>query len=116
VSVQSSAVLPETRTMIWWGLTIGTHTTYCLIMELLTRRTAGKALVGTRILSESGEPASAGQIVVRNSVRLLELLPPLWFLAALVIISRNRQRAADIFARTIVVRRVQPQEPAPPES
>jgi uncharacterized RDD family membrane protein YckC len=44
--------------------------------------------------------------VVRNVLRCLELMPPFWVLGFVVVLSRNRQRVGDIFARTIVVRRL----------
>jgi uncharacterized RDD family membrane protein YckC len=94
------------RTLLWWGLTCGGYTTYSLVMELLTQRTVGKVLTGTRLLSEGGTPPGPGQIVVRNLFRFLEMMPPLWILGFLVVLSRNRQRLGDIFARTVVIRRV----------
>jgi uncharacterized RDD family membrane protein YckC len=100
----NSGKLPGAATLEWWGLTCAAYTVYALVMELLTRRTVGKTLTGMRVLSEAGQPPGAGQIVVRNVVRLLELLPPVWIMAFLVVLSRNRQRLGDILARTVVVR------------
>ncbi|HQL53767.1 MAG TPA: RDD family protein [Phycisphaerae bacterium] len=105
---------PALVTLLWWATSCVAAVLYCLIMELLTRRTVGKVLTGTRIVSETGEPATPQQILVRNALRLVELLPPLWVLGFLVVLSRNRQRLGDIFARTLVVRRVRPRDPAPP--
>jgi len=107
-SDMSAGRLPGAKTMAWWALSCGVHTVYGIVMESLTQRTLGKMLVGTRVVSEGAQPVRFGQIVVRNLLRLLELLPPLWLLGFLVVLSRNRQRLGDIFARTIVVRRVRP--------
>jgi uncharacterized RDD family membrane protein YckC len=96
---------PDARVLTWWGLTACGHTLYALVMELITGRTVGKTLLGLRISSEAGTTASKAQIAGRNALRLLELLPQFWIFAALVVLSRNRQRLGDIFARTIVVRR-----------
>lgn len=104
--------LPASDTMLWWGASVVMYTTYSLLMELMTRRTVGKLLVGTRLISESGTHASAGQVVLRNLMRLFELLPPLWILGFLVVLSRNNQRVGDIFARTVVIRRAAtPEQP-----
>jgi uncharacterized RDD family membrane protein YckC len=114
-SAAAAGKLPATRTLVWWGLSCGGYMAYCLVMELLTRRTIGKVLLGTRVLSENGTMPNAVQIVVRNVFRFLELMPPLWVLGFLVVLSRNRQRLGDIFARTVVVRGVRP-APKNPEA
>ncbi len=98
--------LPEQSTLLWWAASCCGHVAYCLVIELATRRSLGKLLVGTRILSESAAPPAWGQTVIRNLLRLVEMLPPLWVLSLLVVLSRNRQRLGDIFARTVVVRRL----------
>ncbi len=96
---------PAANTLLWWGISVGMHTLYSLVMELATRRTVGKTLLGMRLLSEAGTPPRVRQTIIRNLFRLLEMLPPLWILAFLVVLSRNRQRLGDLFARTVVVRR-----------
>ena len=100
--------LPGNHTLLWWGASCGTYALYSLVMELLTRRTVGKTLLGTRVLSETATPPQHWQIVVRNALRCIELMPPFWVLGFVVVLSRNRQRVGDIFARTIVVRRARP--------
>ncbi len=101
----ASGKLPPVKALAWWGSSTGAYSCYALIMELATRRTLGKVLLGTRVISERLAPASAMQIVVRNISRFVELLPPLWVLLFLLVLSRNHQRTGDIFARTIVIRR-----------
>jgi hypothetical protein len=73
-------------------------------MELLTRRTVGKVFARVYLLSETGTRPAAWQILVRNLSRLIEFTPQFWFLVVLVLISRNRQRLGDIFARTLAIR------------
>ncbi len=97
-------LLPAAQTLTWWGVACAGYIVYTLVMELLLRRTAGKWLVGTRVVNEDGERAAHGAIMIRNLVRVLELLPPLWVLNAIMVLSRRRQRAGDLFARTLVVR------------
>jgi uncharacterized RDD family membrane protein YckC len=111
---------PADRTLMWWAICGFIYAAYSLLMELTLGRTIGKFLTGTRVVNDNGERARAGQILMRNGVRLLELIPPLWVLGFLVVLSRNRQRLGDIFGRTVVVRRVrvvreQHQESPPPD-
>lgn len=97
---------PDPPVLMWWGLSCGGYVLYSLIMESLTARTVGKVLLRCQLLSESGGRPAFWQILARNALRLLELMPPFWVFAMLVVLSRNRQRLGDIFARTVVVRRV----------
>lgn len=97
--------LPPLSTLNWWGISSAACAAYCLVMELLTRRTLGKLLTGTHLVSETQVRAALWQIIVRNVFRFIELQPPFWVLGFVVVLSRNRQRIGDIFARTIVVRR-----------
>lgn len=102
--------LPERDVLLWWALSVAGHTMYMLVMELLTRRTVGKVIARVDLISESGARPGAGQILARNLTRLVEFMPQFWVFAVLVLLSRNRQRLGDIFARTVAVRRV----PTPP--
>ena len=104
VTPSAETLLPEDRILYWWGLTVLGYTAYALTMELWTGRTVGKVLFGERLLSERGTPPRAWQVIVRNAVRPIELLPQFWVFAMLVLVSRNRQRMGDIFAWTVVVR------------
>ena len=77
------------------------HTT---LTELLAGVSLGKALFGLRVVDVSGGPAKPWQILVRNTFKAIELIPP--FLLMLVPVrDLYRQRAGDILARTIVVGR-----------
>lgn len=102
----SAGHMPPTRTLMWWGITILAYVAYVTIAELATRRTLGKWVTRTEILTENGARAGIGQLIVRNLFRILELQPTLWPLGLLVLLSRNRQRVGDVFARTVVVRHV----------
>lgn len=99
------AGLPSAKVIGWWVVSCATHATYCMIMEWLTRRTVGKALLGMSLLTEIGTSPSLGQIAARNGLRLIELIPQFWVFIVLLFASRNRQRLGDIFSRTVVVRR-----------
>jgi len=108
--------LPALNTLLWWVYSTSAYALYALIMECLTRRTIGKVLVGTHVLSESGSVPNLRQVLVRNGLRLLELQPPLWILGFLVVLSRNRQRVGDLFARTVVIRHAKTTERGGPEA
>ncbi|MBK9118728.1 MAG: RDD family protein [Phycisphaerales bacterium] len=100
----SEGRLPDLATLLWWELTCFVYMLYAMLMELFVGRTFGKMLFGIRLWGEAGQAAKPGQIVVRNAFRLIELIPPLWLLAFVVVVSRNRQRVGDMFARTVVIR------------
>ena len=92
------------RALLWWAVTCALHTLYAAICESLSGRTLGKRLMGISVLTERGQPVSAAAAWLRNGLRLLELTPQFWVFAFLIVLSRNRQRLGDIFARTVVVR------------
>jgi len=106
--------LPGQETLVWWAVATGSCSLYALVLELLARRTVAKLILGTHVLAENGGRPRVHQIVVRNLIRFLELQPPLWILGFLVLLSRNRQRLGDIFAGTVVVRRVRASTTPPP--
>lgn len=96
--------LPPPAILLWWALTAGGFTLYCGVMEATLGRTIGKLLAGTRVVGSQGRRATLGQAVIRNALRLVELIPQFWVFAFLIVLSRNRQRLGDVFARTVVVR------------
>lgn len=105
VGLEAAGRLPPARTLRWWLATTAACAAYATVMEILLQRTLGKLVLGTRVVTETGAAPSAAQVVGRNVMRFMELQPPLWMLGFLVLLSRNRQRAGDIFARTVTVRR-----------
>lgn len=97
----------------WWALSVCGHTVYMLVMELLARRTVGKVVARIYLLSESGVRPSVWQVLVRNLTRLIEFTPQFWAFVVLVLLSRNRQRMGDIFARTVTVRLIRARRARP---
>jgi uncharacterized RDD family membrane protein YckC len=102
--VLGDAGWPPSTITLWWSASAAAYVVYAAIMETLTGRTVGKVLTRVRVVQESGAPAGLLRCVVRNVLRLIELIPPLWVLAFLVVLSPRRQRLGDLFARTVVVR------------
>ncbi len=80
---------------------------YYFASETLAGQTAGKALLGLRVLRQDGAPATGGQIAVRTLLRLIDELPAFYlagFIVMLVTGRHRRQRLGDMGAGTIVVR------------
>jgi len=108
VSPEPDGSAPAAAFLIWWASTTALYATYCLILEITARRTIGKMIMRIYIVSENGVSPSFGQLLTRNVLRLIECMPQFWVFAVLVLLSRNRQRLGDIFARTVVVRALRP--------
>jgi len=93
--------------VIEWG--------YFVFCEMTTGgRSLGKALVGLRVVRDGGFPISLRESLVRNLLRLVDVLP--WYYTVglvSIVLSRDGKRLGDLAAGTIVVRLDRP-EPAPP--
>ena len=71
--------------------------------ELLTGRSLGKAVLGTRVVSADGLRAGLRQTLVRNVIKSLVLmLPPL---AVFALLSPHQQGLGEQMSRTLVIRR-----------
>lgn len=81
----------------WW---------YGAILEWAwSGRTLGKRVVGLRVIDERGLRVSFLQAVIRNLVRVADLLPGLYLLGGTsVLLDRKARRLGDIAAGTLVVR------------
>ena len=90
------------------------HTTVC---ELFFARTLGKLLLGMRVADLSGARPPAKAMVIRNVLRLVDLLL-IGFPLIMVLLSPLRQRIGDVAAGTLVVRAdvvIPPEDPPPAE-
>ncbi len=68
-------------------------------------RTPGKRALGLRVVRDGGFPVDAGAAVIRNLVRLVELIFGFYALSAVsALLSRENKRLGDFAAGTIVVR------------
>ena len=66
-------------------------------------QTPGKRLFGLRVTMTDGLPLSLWPALVRNIVRLVDILPPLYGLGAVICLSNNlNQRGGDLAAGTVV--------------
>lgn len=84
-----------------------------MVMELVWRgQTVGKKLMGLRVVDEQGLKLRASQVVVRNLLRFVDMLPAFYALGGLVsLFSPRAQRLGDLAAGTVVVRTVKTQPP-----
>jgi uncharacterized RDD family membrane protein YckC len=77
---------------------------YFTITEMVFGKSLGKRAVGLRVVAESGEPASTGQILIRNALRVIDILPFFYLVGFITTaVSSRHQRIGDLVAKTIVV-------------
>lgn len=81
---------------IWWG--------YGAACEVFANgRTAGKAALGLRVVSQTGLSINPAQAILRNLLRLIDIAPPFFPGVVLMAFTRRLQRLGDLAAGTIVV-------------
>jgi uncharacterized RDD family membrane protein YckC len=81
------------------------------VSEIASARTLGKLIFGLRVASLDGRRPSAGALLTRNLLRLIDLALG-FFPLVLLLYSPLRQRAGDVAAGTLVVLNKQGDEPA----
>jgi uncharacterized RDD family membrane protein YckC len=84
--------------VIFWG--------YFVIFETLwSGQTPGKRLGRLRVIRQDGQPVHAGEVMIRNLVRIVDFLPGFYGVGLLVMfIDKEARRLGDMAAGTIVVR------------
>lgn len=103
---------PTVRSWLAWvdaGLvlaSIGAYVFYHPVVELILRGDSpGKRAAGLRCVDGHGEAPSAGAVLLRNVMRLVDGLPLLYITGFVSVnLSRQRQRLGDMVAGTYVVR------------
>lgn len=77
---------------------------YFVILEGMFGKTIGKALLGIKVVSEDGSPAGISSALVRNILRIIDVLPFLYILGIIFMIrSDKEQRLGDKVSGTVVV-------------
>jgi uncharacterized RDD family membrane protein YckC len=86
---------------------------YGIFLEWFWRgQTIGKRLLGLRVMDEQGLSLQFNQVVIRNLLRAVDVLPGLYLVGGIsCVVSRRAQRLGDFAARTIVVRTISMVEP-----
>jgi uncharacterized RDD family membrane protein YckC len=79
---------------------------YDVLFEVLGRgKTPGKRGTGLRVVGPSGRPITLVRSATRNILRIVDILPGLYFVGMVAIfITRRNQRIGDLVAGTHVVR------------
>jgi uncharacterized RDD family membrane protein YckC len=86
-----------------------TYIAHTMIAELICGQSLGKMLLGLQVTSAGGQPAKPGAIVMRNLLRVIDVL--MIFPLLMVVFSPLRQRVGDLAAGTIVIAREPEPEP-----
>ena len=88
--------------LVLFGIFFGYHCFFELIMR---GQTPGKRSMKIRVIREDGTPAAAMDIVVRNLVRMVDILPAAYGLGGLMVfLHPMNKRLGDLAAGTIVVK------------
>lgn len=84
----------------------GVNLFYFVAMEqLLSGQSVGKRLFGLRVVREGGYAVTFASSLVRNVMRMIDMLPGPYLVGLLsVVLSKERRRLGDFVAGTLVVR------------
>jgi uncharacterized RDD family membrane protein YckC len=96
-------------TLGYFAISIG----YGIFLEWAWRgQTIGKKLFRLRVMDAEGMRLQFDQVVMRNLLRFVDMLPAFYFVGGLVCwLNRKCQRLGDVAANTVVVRTPQISEP-----
>jgi len=105
----SASLQQALRTVLYFGISIG----YAMCLEWFWRgQTVGKRILRLRVVDAEGMRLQASQVVVRNILRLVDMLPVFYLVGGLAcLLSRQAQRLGDIAANTVVIRLPKISEP-----
>jgi len=74
-------------------------------------QTIGKRLLRLRVVDEHGLPLQINQVIIRNLLRCVDMLPSFYLLGGIsCLLSKKVQRLGDYAANTLVIRTPPPQE------
>lgn len=94
---------------VWWG--------YGAACEVLANgRTAGKAALGLRVVSQTGLSINPPQAILRNLLRAVDVAPPFFPGVVSMAFTRRLQRLGDLAAGTMVVLDRTRKAPLPPRA
>jgi uncharacterized RDD family membrane protein YckC len=91
------------------GIVLALTTGYFIVFEWLMRgQTPGKKALKIRVIRDDGTPVTVHEVLVRNVVRLVDMIPGIYAVGVLFMFpSRLSKRLGDIAAGTIVIKEEQ---------
>jgi uncharacterized RDD family membrane protein YckC len=100
-SIFNPDVALAVRTVSYFAVSIG----YSILLEWIWRgQTLGKRVLNIRVIDADGYRLRPAQIVIRNLLRVVDLLPALYAVGGVFcLVSKKYQRIGDFAANTIVV-------------
>ena len=85
---------------VFYSLTV----IYYTFMEAYSGKSIGKAILGMEVVGEGGVRVTTKQAIIRNALRLIDLLPAAYIVGLVFMIgSEEKQRLGDKVAHTFVV-------------
>jgi uncharacterized RDD family membrane protein YckC len=88
--------------VVFWGY-------FVLFETLWSGQTPGKRMGRLRVIRRDGQPVRAGEVMIRNLVRIVDFLPGFYGIGLVVMfIDKEARRLGDMAAGTIVVREGDP--------
>jgi len=95
--------------ILYFAISVG----YGIVLEWRWHgQTLGKRVVGLRVVDAQGLRLQLSQVILRNLLRLVDILPAVYLVGGLAcFFSRNCQRLGDLAAGTIVARLRTPEAP-----
>jgi len=111
LSLAGAVVLPmfgDYAAAVYGVLSSGLVLGYWIGSELRWNgQTVGKRLLGLRVVGEGGLRLEPSQVVLRNVLRLVDILPGLFgFGGAVALLHPEHRRVGDVVAGTVVIREV----------
>ncbi|MFB6308799.1 MAG: RDD family protein [Haloarculaceae archaeon] len=77
---------------------------YFIVMEAVWGYTLGKKILGVVVKNDDGSDIGWAESLIRNILRIVDTLPTLYLIGAIVIwITDDKQRIGDLAASTVVV-------------
>src|SRR5205814_5407395 len=74
----------------------------------------GKRAQAVRVVQSDGQPVGWASVIVRNLVRIVDILPGFYAVGSIsILLTKRSQRLGDLAAGTMVVREPKVRPPAP---
>jgi uncharacterized RDD family membrane protein YckC len=77
---------------------------YYIVLEATRGATVGKMALGIKVVKDDGSPISWSESVIRNLLRIIDVLPFAYIVGAILVwVTSRNQRLGDLGAHTLVV-------------